>query len=100
MPESVLQGALDRVVRLSRWQREDQPARTDRAIVGAYGGGGHGRPMLFRVGTSPAAMIRSASGRIASTRSLDRSPSVATRGAASRSVWASMAARASAPDGV
>ena len=43
---------------------------------------GHGRPMLFRFGTSPAAMIRSASGRIASTSSTARSPRVATRGAA------------------
>ena len=40
---------------------------------------GHGRPMLFSFGTSPAAMIRSARGRIASTSSTARPPRVATR---------------------
>ena len=53
--------------------------------------------MLFRFGTWPAAMIRSASGRIASASSTARVPRVLTRGAANRSVAASMASRASVP---
>jgi hypothetical protein len=56
--------------------------------------------MLFRFGTSPVAMIRSASGRIASTSSTARSPRLETRGAANRSVAVSMASRTWMPDGV
>ena len=50
--------------------------------------------MLLSFGTSPASMIRSARGRMASTSSRAWSPSVATKGAARRSVAASMASRA------